>query len=141
MKKHWKSPAALCLCAALLAPSAHAAEGRYADVPPDAWYAEAVDYCVETGLMSGYGGGRFGPGDPVTREQLAVMLWRYAGSPAAGELDFTDAGQAGDYAREALGWAVENGVLKGSGKGRLVPGGTATRAEAAQMLKNFMENT
>ena len=93
--------------------------------------------------MSGYGDGQFGPNDSVTREQFVVMLWRYAGSPKASrrDLEFADADQVSDYAQEALCWAVENGVLKGNDSGQLVPGGTATRAEAAQMLKNFMENT
>ena len=73
---------------------------------------------------------------------LAVMLWRYAGSPAATdkELHFTDADKASGYALEALRWAVENGILNGYGDGRLNPGGLATRAQVAQMLKNFLKN-
>ena len=69
------------------------------------------------------------------------MLWRYAGSPAATdkELHFTDAGEASGYALEALRWAAENGVLNGYGDGRLDPKGLATRAQVAQMLKNFLE--
>ena len=92
--------------------------------------------------MSGYGNGRFGPNDNITREQLAVMLWRYAGSPAAasGGLPFTDGDRAGGYALEALRWAVENGIMGGYGDGRLAPRGLATRAQAAQMLMNFLEN-
>ena len=83
----------------------------------------------------------FGPNDSITREQLAVMLWRYAGSPAAAdqELPFTDADTAGGYALEALRWAVENGVVSGKGGGILAPQGLATRAQAAQMLKNYLE--
>lgn len=70
------------------------------------------------------------------------MLWRYAGSPAATEreLHFADAYKASDWAAEALRWAVEKGVLNGKGGGILDPGGEATRAETAQMLKNFLEN-
>ncbi len=119
------------------------AMSAYSDVSDGAWYADSVAWAVENGIVNGYGDGQFGPNDSVTREQFVVMLWRYVGSPRAGrrDLDFADAEQVSGYAREALCWAVENGVLKGSGKGRLVPGGTATRAEAAQMLKNFMENT
>ncbi len=119
------------------------AMSAYSDVSDGAWYADSVAWAVENGIVNGYGDGQFGPNDSVTREQFVVMLWRYVGSPTAGrrDLDFADAEQVSGYAREALCWAVENGVLKGSGKGRLVPGGTATRAEAAQMLKNFMENT
>ena len=115
----------------------------YSDVSDGAWYADSIAWAVENGIVNGCGDGQFGPNDSVTREQFIVMLWRYAGSPKASrrDLEFADAAQVSDYAQEALCWAVENGVLKGNGSGQLVPGGTATRAEAAQMLKNFMENT
>lgn len=91
--------------------------------------------------MSGYGSGRFGPGDPITREQLAVILWRYAGRPTATEkeLPFTGADQASGYGLDALRWAVENGVINGKAGGILEPRGWTTRAQAAQMLKNFLE--
>lgn len=70
------------------------------------------------------------------------MLWRYAGNPAATdrELRFTDADKASSYALETLRWAVENGIINGKGGGILDPTGQATRAQTAQMLKNFMEN-
>ena len=69
------------------------------------------------------------------------MLWRYSGSPAATskELYFSDEGEIGGFALEALRWAVENGILNGSGDGRLGPQGQASRAQVAQMLKNFIE--
>ncbi len=93
-------------------------------------------FVFERGLMNGYGDGNFGPDDWITREQLAVMLWRYSGSPAATnkELYFNDESEISGYALEALRWAVENGVLKGKGGGVLDPKGLTTRAEAAQML-------
>ena len=118
------------------------AASAYSDVSSDAWYADSVAWAVENGIASGYGDGQFGPNDSVTREQFVVMLWRYVGSPKASrrDLEFADADRVSDYAQEALCWAVENGVLNGNDSGQLVPGGTATRAEAAQMLKNFMEN-
>jgi hypothetical protein len=114
----------------------------YSDVSGDAWYAGGIAWAVENGIANGYGNGTFGPNDSITREQLAVMLWKYAGSPKASgqDLTFTDADQASSYAREALSWAVENGILSGYTNGQLAPGGTATRAQAAQMLKNFMES-
>ena len=107
-----------------------------------AWYTEAIRWATSRGIVGGYGNGTFGPNDNITREQLAVMLWRYAGSPAATdkELHFTDADKASGYALEALRWAVENGILNGYGDGRLGPQGLATRAQVAQMLKNFIEN-
>lgn len=114
----------------------------YSDVSGEAWYADGVAWAAENGIVSGYGDGQFGPDDSITREQFAVMLWNYAGKPEASEqaLDFKDADQVSGYAQTALCWAVENGILNGYG-GQLAPGATATRAQAAQMLKNFMENT
>ena len=101
---------------------------------------DAVNWAVSSGVVSGYSDGRFAPQDSVTREQLAVMLWRYAGQPAAGHaaLALADADAASGYAREALCWAVENHILSGSG-GMLLPGGAASRAQAAQMLKSFLQ--
>ena len=123
-------------------PDQAAADG-FSDVDGGLWYAAGISWAAANGIAGGYGNGRFGPNDSVTREQFAIMLWRYAGSPSAeaGALDFTDADQASDYALEALCWAVENGVLRGYGDGCLDPGGLATRAQAAQILKNFIENT
>ena len=115
----------------------------FQDVSSEAWYAEGVAWAVENGIAGGYGGGQFGPDDSITREQFVVMLWRYAGSPESSSqvLDFADADQVNGYAQEALCWAVEKGIVHGVGNGTLDPGGTATRAQAAQLLKNFMENT
>ncbi len=113
----------------------------FSDVWGEAWYTEAVRWAASQGIVGGYGNGTFGPNDPITREQLAVMLWRYSGSPAATskELYFSDEGEIGGFALEALRWAVENGILNGSGDGRLGPQGQASRAQVAQMLKNFIE--
>lgn len=115
--------------------------GAFADVDNGQWYAESVSWAAAKGIVSGYGSGQFGPNDNITREQLAVMLWRYAGSPACTnkELRFNDAGEISDFALEAMGWAVENGVINGCGNGQLVPRGLATRAQAAQMLMNFLK--
>ncbi len=115
---------------------------EFSDVSGDAWYADGVAWATENGIADGYGDGQFAPDESITREQFAVMLWKYAGSPEAKDktLAFTDADQASSYAQDALCWAVENGILSGYGDGQLVPRGTATRAEAAQMLKKFMEN-
>ena len=116
--------------------------GAFTDVDNSQWYAEGVAWAEAQGIIGGYGNGQFGPNDNITREQLAVMLWRYAGSPAATdrELHFADAHRASDWALEALRWATENGIINGKGGGILDPTGQATRAETAQMLKNYMEN-
>ncbi|USF28381.1 hypothetical protein N510_003340 [Firmicutes bacterium ASF500] len=115
---------------------------QYGDVAEGAWYTEAIRWATSQGIVGGYGNGMFGPNDNITREQLAVMLWRYAGSPAATdkELHFTDADQASGYALEALRWAVENGIISGYGNGQLAPQGLATRGQVAQMLMNFLKN-
>jgi uncharacterized repeat protein (TIGR02543 family) len=113
----------------------------FTDVPNGQWYTTAVTWAAKRGIVSGYGDGKFGPNDNITREQLAVMLWKYAGSPAAKQtsLNFTDAGQASDYALEALKWANENGIISGTGNGVLNPKGLATRAQVAQMLMNYLK--
>ena len=114
----------------------------FSDVADGRWYTRAVAWAAEAGVIKGYGEGRFGPNDPITREQLASILWRYAGSPPASDLplNFTDAGEASGYARDALRWAVEQGILTGKGGGVLDPRGKASRAEVAQMLTRFCLN-
>lgn len=111
------------------------------DVNIGAWYAESVAWAAENGIVSGYGHRKFGPGDPVTREQLAVILWRYADQPAPPNLllTFGDADQISPWAADAMRWAVDRGILSGREGGVLDPTGNATRAEAAQMLKTFLE--
>ena len=112
---------------------------QFGDVPDGAWYGDAVRWASIRGVTGGYGNGQFGPNRSITRQELAVMLHRYAGSPAATdkELRFADADKVSAYAREALGWAVENGIVQGKSGGILDPGGNATRAEAAAMLQRF----
>ena len=121
---------------------AQAQGSGFGDVSSDAWYADGVAWAAENGIAGGYGDDRFAPEESITREDFVVMLWKYAGSPKAGDqgLPFTDADQASDYAQEALRWAVEKGILSGHSDGQLAPRGTATRAQAAQILKRFMEN-
>lgn len=113
---------------------------RLSDVSGN-WYSDSVYWAVEQGIASGYSDGRFGPNDSINREQLAVMLWRYAGSPAATnrELNFADGDQASGYALEALCWASESGIIGGVGGGQLSPQGLATRVQVAQMLMNYIQ--
>ena len=117
-------------------------QSDFTDVSGGAWYSAAVCWAADQGIVGGYGNGTFGPNAPITREQLAVMLWRYVGSPATAnkELHFNDTGEISGFALEAMRWAVENGILNGYGDGQLGPQGQATRAQVAQMLKNFIEN-
>lgn len=111
----------------------------FSDVAGDDWYAAAVAWASENGIVSGYGDNRFGPLDAVTREQLAAMLCRYAAyrglnTSAKAPSGFADWDQVSPYARTSLSWAVENGIMRGKTADTLVPGGTATRAELATML-------
>ena len=117
-----------------------AGSAGFTDVPTGQWYSSAVAWAADNGIVGGYGDGRFGPNDTITREQFAVMLWRYAGHPTAAtnELNFNDVGEISDWALDALHWAVELGIINGKGGGVLDPQGQATRAEAAQMLKNYI---
>lgn len=113
----------------------------FLDVGSGQYYSEAVAWAAANGIVKGYGNGNFGPNDPITREQLAAILYRYSGSPAtAGTLDsFTDANKASGYVLDALRWAVEQGIIQGKGNGILDPAGRATRAEVAAMLQRFCE--
>ena len=113
----------------------------FPDVKPEDWYAEGAAWAAEAGVAVGYPDGRFGPNDPVTREQLALMLYQAMGAPAVREeqLTFADRADVSPYALTAIRWAVQNGVLSGVGENRLNPGGTATRAEGAAMLMAYVK--
>lgn len=112
----------------------------FADVADGQWCSSAIAWAAGTGIVTGYGDGNFGPNDPVTREQLVTMLYRYAGTPAVPNLplDFTDVDVASGYALDALRWAVEEGILSGY-DGQLDPRGEATRAQVAAMLQRYLE--
>ena len=114
----------------------------FTDVQSGVWYAEAISWANQKGIVRGYGNGQFGPDDNITREQLAVMLWRYAGEPTSNASlnRFTDMDKVGDYTLTALQWAVEKGIISGKGNGTLDPTGNATRAEAAQMLMKYFKS-
>ncbi len=118
----------------------------FADVPADQWYAEAVRWASSEGIVGGYGNGSFGTGDPITREQFAVMLYRFAQKQdydvSVGEntniLSYTDVSSVSEYAIPAMQWAVGSGVITGMGD-TLAPQGETTRAQAAMMLMRFCE--
>ena len=114
----------------------------YDDVTAENWYGEAVRWADSASVVTGYGNGRFGPNDPITREQMAAMLWRYAGSPEAdGSLSsFADGEQTSSWAQSAMIWAVDQGLITGIGNDRLDPGGQATRAQVATILMRFAQD-
>ena len=100
------------------------------------WYEKGLNWAMANGISDGTN-----PNGNITREQLVTMLWRYAGSPAAsGDLSrFPDASQTSSYAQDAMRWAVENGIVIGYDNGQLGPQNQATRAQVAQIMKNFIE--
>lgn len=160
---------------------------NFTDVNSNAWYADAVEFVIEEGLMTGtsdttfapdtsmsramiwtvlaaYNGANTSGGNPwyapsqqwamingvsdgsapngsITREQLAVMLWRAAGSPSTSKnlTGYADANTVSDWAVEALAWAVDNGIISGMSGSSLAPQNTATRAQVAVMLMQFVE--
>ena len=110
----------------------------YADVPGDAWYADGFYWARLAGVVSGYSDERFGPNDPVTREQIAVILWRDAGSPEAqAGSPFADEGSIASWAAQAVDWAQSSGILSGRENSRFDPQASATRAEVAVMLRAY----
>ena len=125
-------------------PAAKTATG-FSDVAADGWYGAAVAWAAENAVVSGLGDNRFAPLQDVTREQLAVMLFRYARamgydvSKTAELSAFADAGEVSDWAKEAMQWAVANGLLAGA-DGKLMPQGNATRAEAAAVMQRFCQS-
>ena len=119
----------------------------FTDVKADIWYTDAILWANENGIVAGYDNGAYGVGDFITREQFAAILYRYAqfkgydttqGGMAVRE--FSDYENISDYARPAMAWAVNAGIMGGMDDGTLMPQGKATRAEAATMLMNFCEN-
>ena len=115
---------------------------NFADVDPNAWYAKAVAWAAENKIVEGYDG-LFHPNDPVTRQQMASILYRYdlwAGNVPSvhGNLTkFTDADSVAAWAKNAMIWATDAGLIRGAGDGTLMPNGNATRAQVAVILKNY----
>lgn len=101
------------------------------------WYERGMEWAKASGVSDGTA-----PNSSITREQMVVMMYRYAGSPAAsGSLDgFTDANEVSDYALDAMRWAVGTGIIGGMGGGVLSPGGNATRAQVAAVLTRYVQN-
>ena len=117
----------------------------FKDVDSNKWFAKAVAWAAANGIVNGYGSGRFGPNDPVTREQLAAILYRYtayrkasAASNGDNLASFSDLGTVSGYALESMNWAVGAGLLKGA-NGKLDPKANATRAQVAAIIHRYLE--
>ena len=120
-------------------------ESRFPDVKEGDWYYDAVVWANQNQIITGYSdSGLFGPADSITREQLAVIMYRYAvkkGYPVDEKADFStfeDASQVNAFAAEAMGWAVGNGIITGKNNGTVLdPQGNAARAECAAIVMRF----
>ena len=120
-----------------------AAGSSFNDVENGKWYTDAVAWASSNGIVTGYGNGRFGVSDSVTRQQLAAILYRYASlkgidvSDVADISGYADASEIASWAKAPVEWTVENGIINGVSANKLSPSGTATRAQAAAMLMRF----
>ncbi len=116
----------------------------FEDVAPDTWYTDAVYWARDNGIVQGYSDAQFAPGDPITREQLAAMLYRYAqykdyDVTASGDLSgYADGDAVSGWAEEAMSWSVDAGLIRGDENG-LTPAGTAIRAQTAAILVRLLE--
>lgn len=118
----------------------------FSDVASGKWYTDAVKWAVDNKIVDGYGNDKFGPEDIITREQLAVILYRYAtfkGMDMTVKADlskFSDNGEISNWSKTALSWANAEGLISGKGNGILDPLGVATRAETAAIMQRYCEN-
>lgn len=121
---------------------------KFPDVADNQWYTDAILWANEAGVVGGYTDtGKFGPGDNINREQMAVMMYRYANylgydtSARADISKYTDAGNVNEFAKEAMSWAVGTGIITGKyNETQLDPQGNASRAECATIIMRFVEN-
>ena len=118
----------------------------FKDVAADQYYAEAVAWAADKGIVNGYTNGEFRPNEPITREQLAAILYRYAsyknyGVTKRSDLSvYSDLAQLSSYASDAMNWAVAEELFQGVGASLLSPKTNATRAQVATILMRFCEN-
>ena len=123
-----------------------AAWSPFQDVTSDQYYAEPIAWAAWNGIVNGKTATSFGPNDPITREQMAAILYRYASfqgmdvSRQGNLTQFSDQGKISSYAREALAWANGAGLITGKGGGILDPQGPAVRAQVAAIFQRFCES-
>lgn len=115
-------------------------ESSFVDVEKNIWYADAVAWAQKKNIVNGIGENRFAPDAPITREEFATILWRFAGEKDGAALPetFVDRASVSAWAQAAMNWAVAAGVINGTDGSRLDPQGTATRAQAAAMLCRYL---
>ena len=121
-------------------------DNNFSDIKGTEYYTKPVNWAADEGIVSGYGDNVFGPNDPITREQMTAILYKYAkykgyDSELSGSVDsFKDKVDISQYAVDGMKWAVGHNIVSGTGNNYLEPKGTATRAQVAVMLKAFIEN-
>lgn len=119
-------------------------ENVFSDISADAWFKDAANWASQTGITTGYGDGTFGADHEITRQQLVVMLMRYAKlkemDTTAENADFKDNGEISDWAQSAVNWAKAKGVISGRDDGSFDPASGATRGEIAAVFMRFCEN-
>lgn len=144
-----KSPATRAMLVTILhrlEGSPAASDSGFRDVASSAYYAAAVAWAAENGIVTGAGGGYFAPDQAISREQLAVILYRYAQykgwdvTADASLSAYRDQGQVSSYAVPALRWALARGLISGTSSDTLSPKGSAQRVQAAAILHRFCEN-
>ena len=111
---------------------------QFPDVASTAYYVSAASWAADGGLINGYSDGRFGVNDPITRQQVTAIFWRWAGSPAASAEDYADEASISDYAKTAVDWARANGIVPAKDQNRFAPADDATRGEIALILYNYL---
>ena len=119
---------------------------NFTDAKSDAFYADAVNWAAEQGVVNGYPDGTFRPEAPITRQEMATMLYRYwklQGGKYAPKADvlanYQDRGEVADWALEAMSWTVQSGIIVGMTPTTLNPAGSATRAQVALVLVNYLK--
>jgi hypothetical protein len=121
------------------------AESTYPDVANDIWYKAAVMWAADAKVADGYGDGTFGPTDTITREQVAVMLYRYAAfkgqdvSARASLESFADGSEVDSWAQDAMEWAVAAGLINGKDGNMLAPTAEITRVEVAAIIARYCQ--
>ena len=116
-------------------------EDSFIDTASDAWYSSAILWASQREVMGGYGGGIFGTNDPVTRQDMATILYRYAGSPEVDSMDsYDDEDDIADYATVAVDWASANGIVSALSGNTFAPRNSAVRAQIAVALMNYVRN-
>ena len=123
-----------------------AALAAFQDVASNQWYAKAVGWAADNGIVTGYSSSQFGPNDKITREQMAAILYRYAAykgydvSQRADLSKYEDQGTISSYAVDSMAWANGEGLINGIDADTLNPKGSAIRAQVAAILHRFCEN-